>query len=295
MGNWTVYRPKGMTDLEFYRDQFDVGTPEGPGTFIRVLACASKNSVSYLAVQSNSGTEAMIVRFKRHPRSDDFTYNAFEETSDPYYVDCPDRILNQLSPVSELYEGARAERAADWRANVIAHSERMAALPKVKPGDTVVFKDSVGLGRNAQSNTFVLIKGSVFYAVVDGRKLSDKYRISRWKEMEFTVMDTTPLIIRRLKELPAIADADAICLLKAFKPGTRWTWFLQSYDPENDIATGYVYSGLDLSGSFDEQGSVFGQELEAIGVMIDEDFEPTGLSEVEEAGSEFDGVHPFLS
>lgn len=47
--------------------------------------------------------------------------------------------------------------------------------------------------------------------------------------------------------------------LKLFLPGTRWTWYVAEYDPEEDILWGYCKSGL--GEDCDEFGTMWLHEL----------------------------------
>jgi hypothetical protein len=55
------------------------------------------------------------------------------------------------------------------------------------------------------------------------------------------------------------AGEDAIVHLKWFLPGTGWSWYITEYDPVEEVAFGYVVSGLDPA--YNELGYVSAREV----------------------------------
>lgn len=51
-------------------------------------------------------------------------------------------------------------------------------------------------------------------------------------------------------------------LVKFFLPGTRWTWYVAEYDPEEDILWGYCKSGI--GEDYDEFGTMWLHDLEPV-------------------------------
>lgn len=102
-----------------------------------VLAAATVGNTVYAAVQrrikatNQSFVFCAVVLFS-NSRKDGFGTKFMDETVGPYAVDCPDRIMKLLSPLSEIPEPAYA---GDWRARVKAAQQAKAAINALKSGD----------------------------------------------------------------------------------------------------------------------------------------------------------------
>lgn len=71
-----------------------------------------------------------------------------------------------------------------------------------------------------------------------------------------------------LKQLPDLGStsqqkfSEIKVIVKFFLPGTRWTWYVAEYDPEEDILWGYCKSGL--GEDCDEFGTIWLHDLESL-------------------------------
>jgi hypothetical protein len=108
-----------------------------------VLDAAAVRGAIYAAIR-NTDTEtgksyvfAAVVLFKNNER-DGFGYKGMDEAMGPCEVDCPDRIMRQLSPVEDI---PNPGYAADWRARVaaarMARKHAAERLGKLSPGDRI--------------------------------------------------------------------------------------------------------------------------------------------------------------
>ena len=127
--------PRQYLDAQF--------TFERDGLSSRVLRSALVGvRVYYAAVEhfGAQGREAFgvvcLVRYNRRDREGYiFGYKSMDEGMGPNESDCPEAILDLLTPTDRPYAVAWRERC---RANAAARS-RLSAKPKPRPGQTIVF------------------------------------------------------------------------------------------------------------------------------------------------------------
>lgn len=110
-----------------------------------------------------------------------FGYKDMDESMGPNESECPARILKLLSPTDSEY-------ALEWRKRCQENLDKRAKAPKVKVGDTIVFKLPVTFRDGLKENVFIVTdpKSSVFIGYSGGR-----FRIPNWKKYEFSVLTQT--------------------------------------------------------------------------------------------------------
>jgi hypothetical protein len=114
MGSYGVYRPSGMTDKDFFQEEFPSVT---------VLDAARVESVCYVKMQTRKGDVFMFVS-PFCQRDGEFIYKDQTEEMGPIDVKCPLRMLEGLTdPVNEY--------SAKWRQEVRDYHARKRPLPKV--------------------------------------------------------------------------------------------------------------------------------------------------------------------
>lgn len=120
MGWSEIHKMKGVS----YRDFFQEGLNG------RIIDSHTKNGVFYAAVEHLETKEvrALIVLVQIQRGYYNFAYKWMDESYHPYYYDCPDRILDLLSPTED-------KRSNDWRDACREHNRN-----KPKVGDIVKFK-----------------------------------------------------------------------------------------------------------------------------------------------------------
>lgn len=172
---WTfTHRPKGLTTREWFERNLSSDQ--------RFLATATKDGVFYAAVENlptatykPGAVWGLVTLTKWTSGHHNYGWKDMDETMGPYEANCPDRILDLLTPID-------SEWANEWRARCRANNAARAARPKVKIGDTVRFAVPLTFTNGDTADTFTYEGGSRFRAGHQG------YRITRWKERTFEVV-----------------------------------------------------------------------------------------------------------
>lgn len=189
---WTyTHRPRGMSHLEFFGREFN-------GSRTRVLDAGSYSYTEvYLALGTweNGYVEGtvpddvvgVVCLTKWVPNDPQFNFGFKEMTEDmgPYCYNCPERILEQLTPTENEY-------ALRWREQCWKTIRRRKARPKLKVGDVVLF-----------SRELTFTDGTCFRiaeVIQDGRRLrfspypatlrNRRYRVRREDVYEVTTISS---------------------------------------------------------------------------------------------------------
>lgn len=172
MGAVQYHRPKGQTDREHLQAELC-------GDALTILDSTTKGLTFYAAVRDNASGEVwgLVVLQQRLRGYYNYGRKAMGEDEGPYAYDCPDRILDLLSPTTNEY-------ALAWRAQCRARNAARVTRPKVKAGDTIRLAASLSFGDGYEGDTFTFVSGSVF--TVPGQ--ANRYRIPRWRDRDFTVV-----------------------------------------------------------------------------------------------------------
>ena len=132
---------------------------ENDATKITVLAAAAVRGAIYAAIRHEDKGVAeatffcAVILFRNNKR-DGFSYKAMDETMGPCKVDCPDRIMHLLSPVSEI---PTPSFAADWRQRVIPAKAQRTALASLTPGAHIKLRHPVSFRGGISADQFTLI------------------------------------------------------------------------------------------------------------------------------------------
>lgn len=175
MGWLTYHRPTGESDREHLQR-------EVCGDRHTILDGVTKGFTFYGAVRDDETDEvwALIVLQQRTHGYQNYGRKVMDETVGPYHYDCPDRILDLLTPTEN-------EHALAWRAACRTRNAARAARPKVKAGDIVRFADRFSFGDGHEGDTFVFVSGSTFRATGS----TNRYRIPRWRDRAFEKVTLT--------------------------------------------------------------------------------------------------------
>jgi len=141
---WTgTHRPYGQSLFEFFSNRFNCDNEYGKWT---VLKCSVvRRTTAYLAVElikkKNYRTPerivfAIIVLIRYSPQDYyNITYKEMDETVLPYSFDCPETILNLLTPT-------KYENAIEWRMRCRERIRQRKAL-KLKVGTIIEFCNEI--------------------------------------------------------------------------------------------------------------------------------------------------------
>lgn len=176
MGAVGYYRPKGESDRDHIQR-------EVCGERLTILDCVTKGTTFYAAVRDKDTDEVFgLVVLQTRGRDGYYTRKAMSEDEGPCYYDCPDRILDRLTPTENAY-------AVGWRDKCRAKNAARAARPTVKAGDRVRFADPLTFTNGMTFDTFTFVKGSTF-EVTERAGYPYRVRITRWRDRRYEVLTT---------------------------------------------------------------------------------------------------------
>jgi hypothetical protein len=181
--------PRQYLDAQF--------TYERPGHRCRVLRSALVGMRTYYAaveiVRSAAEREvtAIVCLVRYNPRDREgyvFGYKDMDETMGPCEADCPEPILDLLTPTDREYALAWRERC---RANA-ATRKTLAAKPTPRPGQTIVFDEPLRFNDGRTLTRFVVTPNprshrTVLFRDPDGGGL---YRIPNVKQRGYCLLGT---------------------------------------------------------------------------------------------------------
>lgn len=139
---WTyTHKDEGESVKEFFSKEFGYANEKRK---TRVLDCAVVClREAYLAFEDMNlvdGTRevfAIVCALDYRPLDHwNFGYKDMDETMGPYYYNCPERILNLLTPTDNEY-------ALKWRRKCREAVERRKKVAKIKNGDILEFEEPI--------------------------------------------------------------------------------------------------------------------------------------------------------
>jgi hypothetical protein len=160
MGWMEVHKESGVS----YKEYFQEGMSKG-----EIIDSCTKNGVFYGAVRIHETQEVvcLVVLIRVQRGYYNFSYKWMDESMHPYYYECPDRILDLLTPTENKY-------ANEWRA--ICREKNKNAIRK---GDWVKFEKPVKFMNGRVKRVFQYDKGNMFTFA------GYKYRIHGWRMMKY--------------------------------------------------------------------------------------------------------------
>lgn len=174
---WTfVHRPKGIKERDYWQREFGEGW--------EVLDASKVRGTVYLAAKNHqTGLTSAAVILTQWVRDEyNFGYKDMDEAMGPCEAQAPERILNLLSPIEELYgDGQGAEWARRWRADCRAYN----AKPKVVAGTKLRFTNpgSESLRNDLIGRTFVREPGR--RALFTDTESLVRYRIPFYRNLSY--------------------------------------------------------------------------------------------------------------
>lgn len=125
MGWFFQHRETGISSRDFFRQEYGDGVQD----------VSVKNGAAYIAYKTPEGKVMGLVCLIKYSRDYcNFGYKPIEESMGPCESDCPKRILDQLSPVEDLYTGKMLEWSREWRKRCRANIEKQKRKAKLQPG-----------------------------------------------------------------------------------------------------------------------------------------------------------------
>jgi hypothetical protein len=169
MGSTGLHRKPGLTDRQFFEDEFRLGLQRDG----EIVDCATVASTFYAAVRDYADGKvwALVVLMQRSRGDFNFHYKELTETMGPAEDRCPLRILDLLSPTDNEY-------AVEWRERCRRSAARRMKAKTVKTGTVIKLSREVEFSDGAKSDTFELIQRSTFR--IPGRE--GRYRLANWRD-----------------------------------------------------------------------------------------------------------------
>lgn len=159
MGWMELHKEKNVSYKDFFQEGLE-------GT---IIDSYTKNGVFYGALQYSKGITALVILVRHNKGYYNFAYKWMDESFHPYYYDCPDRILDLLTPTDN-------EASNNWRAIC---RERNKTIPR--KGDTVVFSKPIKFNNGSELTEFTYITGNRF------ERNGYIYNIKNWKNYDRTI------------------------------------------------------------------------------------------------------------
>lgn len=147
MGWITYHREPGQTDKEHFQKEF--------GEELEILDCTTIKNVFYAATKykKNGDVFGMVCLIQRTRGYYNFGYKDMEESMGPCAYDCPDRILDLLTPTQSKYANEWRETCRKTNA---AKAEARAKTGTVKDGATIRVKHPLHFANGMEAREFKL-------------------------------------------------------------------------------------------------------------------------------------------
>jgi hypothetical protein len=146
---WTTFnKPKHISPSDYFRDSFS----HEPNHELLDIAIV-KRMTAYMAVRIKSTGEVIaFVYLLTYSKSwDNFGYKDMSEFAGPVQSECPKRILELLTPLSDSEDNTWAK---NWRERCWAKINNRASKPKVKEGDIIKLSEPIEFNSGASYDTF---------------------------------------------------------------------------------------------------------------------------------------------
>jgi hypothetical protein len=149
-----------------YRDYFNEGLKGS------IIDSHTEKGVFYGALRHEKGVYALVILVRPQKGYFNLSYKWMDESFHPYYYDCPDRILDLLTPTE-------SKGANEWRSIC---RERNKRKKQVKKGTVIKFTEPIHFTNGIVRDTFQYAGGNRFqYA-------GYYFNIRNWISREFTVL-----------------------------------------------------------------------------------------------------------
>lgn len=134
MGWTTTHKPKGTTASEYIIDNCLTWSDDCTATYTVLDSAVVKFRTFYAAMEridkvtGEREVWAAVYLLSHRPKAEhNFGWKDMDETCGPCEAECPERILDLLTPTENQY-------ANDWRARCREHIAKRKARPKVEVG-----------------------------------------------------------------------------------------------------------------------------------------------------------------
>ena len=187
MGWTSEHRDKGTSNKDWFAAKLD-----GPQN--KVLDAATVGGTCYIALRVNeedaSYVTALVILTQWNPHDYyNFSYKIMGESMGPRGASCPQRILDQLSPLDEIpFSEQGREWAEDWRKACVDRLADKKARGSVSAGDKILFSEAIRFTDGVEAQCFEWVRGNGFYRLTrrDGAyQRGARVGIRNWRELEW--------------------------------------------------------------------------------------------------------------
>jgi hypothetical protein len=175
MGWTSLHREPGMTDREFFENEF----PTMLGERGEIVACATVGFTFYAAVRQHDTGEtwALVVLTQRRRGYENFFYKEMSEAAGPGDTSAPAAVLDALTPTDDQWSN-------EWRQACRDRLAKRAAARKVKPGTVIEFSRPFDFSGGRSYSRFRFERRDVLVAL-DGTRV----RIPGWRDRDWTITE----------------------------------------------------------------------------------------------------------
>jgi hypothetical protein len=156
MGSTSLHREKGLTDRQFFEQEF----PNALTRSGRILDCATLATtggwqrVFYAAVKGSQATGpdtvwCLVVLMHWQRGHYNFTYKDMDDTMGPSEDECPARILDLLTPTDSDWSN-------QWRARCRDNAERLSRSRALPQGSFIRFERAYEFSNDYEVTRFLL-------------------------------------------------------------------------------------------------------------------------------------------
>lgn len=164
MGSITVSMPY---DRLAFLDQ------EMTSTRHHVVRSAMIGGIYYAAVKNLETTLVLAAVIKTESGQGMFTFKTMDETMNPYYYDCPKKILDLLTPIDDMEKHRHLMKigescirnSAAWRDTCEQVRKDKALRRKLKAGVKIKLPRQLTFEGGGVHDTFIKVKGTLYHPV----------------------------------------------------------------------------------------------------------------------------------
>jgi len=183
---WTyTHRPEKQSIKDFLIIQLFTIDGETPSEHIELLSLAVKKQVGYGAVKDKTTNKVwgLVCHLNFAPSEHHNTgYKSVHEDMGPYETECPDRILDLLTPTT-------SESSNTWRTLCREYNNIKKAAPKLTDGCVIKLASGIKFKNGETLDTFQVVKRG---RRTNYRNGNTNYHITNLNSRKYSIVNPTP-------------------------------------------------------------------------------------------------------
>ena len=176
MGRTFTHKPKSKSVREFFAESFD---QDENGRSGKVIDCHSTFHEAYMAYEykenGSSRVIGLVCLLSYRPRDHfNFGYKDMDECMGPGVSNCPERILDLLTPTDSEY-------ANNWRNRCRENIAKKTGIKKLKVGDVLTFERALSFNTGDELKKFevISVKPLGFTAITESGNGFGRFKLRR--------------------------------------------------------------------------------------------------------------------